>query len=43
VRAICDEVTVLDFGRNIARGSPAEILNHPAVIEAYLGETAARA
>jgi branched-chain amino acid transport system ATP-binding protein len=43
VRAICDEVTVLDFGRNIARGSPAEILNHPGVIEAYLGETAARA
>jgi branched-chain amino acid transport system ATP-binding protein len=43
VRAICDEVTVLDFGRNIARGSPVEILNHPAVIEAYLGETAAHA
>jgi branched-chain amino acid transport system ATP-binding protein len=43
VRAICDEVTVLDFGRNIARGSPVEILNHPAVIEAYLGETIADA
>jgi branched-chain amino acid transport system ATP-binding protein len=43
VRAICDEVTVLDFGRNIAHGSPAEILSHPAVIEAYLGETAAHA
>jgi branched-chain amino acid transport system ATP-binding protein len=41
VRAICDEVTVLDFGRNIARGAPAEILNHPAVVEAYLGETVA--
>jgi branched-chain amino acid transport system ATP-binding protein len=39
VRAVCDEVTVLDFGRNIARGSPREILNHPAVVEAYLGET----
>jgi branched-chain amino acid transport system ATP-binding protein len=39
VRAICDEVTVLDFGRTIARGAPVEILNHPAVVEAYLGET----
>jgi len=38
VRAICQDVTVLDFGRNIARGAPAEILNHPAVVEAYLGE-----
>ena len=43
VRAVCDEVTVLDFGRNIARGKAVEILNHPAVIEAYLGETAAHA
>ena len=43
VRAICDEVTVLDFGRNIAHGSPVEILNHPGVIEAYLGETTAHA
>ncbi len=41
IRAICDEVTVLDFGRNIARGTPVEILNHPAVVEAYLGETVA--
>jgi branched-chain amino acid transport system ATP-binding protein len=41
IRAVCDEVTVLDFGRNIARGAPAEILNHPAVVEAYLGETVA--
>jgi branched-chain amino acid transport system ATP-binding protein len=39
VRAVCHEVTVLDFGRNIARGSPNAILNHPAVVEAYLGET----
>jgi branched-chain amino acid transport system ATP-binding protein len=38
VRAICDEVTVLDFGKTIAQGKPVDILNHPAVIEAYLGE-----
>lgn len=43
VSAICDGVTVLDFGRTIARGAPADILNHPAVVEAYLGEVAAHA
>jgi branched-chain amino acid transport system ATP-binding protein len=43
VRAICDEITVLDFGRKIAFGRPIEILNHPAVVEAYLGEVPADA
>jgi branched-chain amino acid transport system ATP-binding protein len=43
VRAICGEVTVLDFGRNIARGAPGDILNHPAVVEAYLGEASVHA
>jgi len=37
VASICEEVTVLDFGRTIARGTPGEILHHPAVVEAYLG------
>jgi ATP-binding cassette subfamily F protein uup len=39
VAAIADEVTVLDEGRVIARGTPAEIRNDPRVVDAYLGAT----
>ena len=41
VLSVCDRVVVLDFGREIARGTTAEVRSNPKVVEAYLGGAAA--
>ena len=37
VMSVSDRVHVLDFGRKIAEGTPDEVRNDPAVVQAYLG------
>ena len=37
LRTICDEMIALELGGIIAQGTPDEVLEHPAVIESYLG------
>src|SRR5205823_9359754 len=39
VLSTCQRVVVLDFGKVIATGTPEQIRNNPAVIDAYLGTT----
>lgn len=38
VSGICEEITVLNFGKELAHGETSSVLNNPEVITAYLGE-----
>lgn len=40
IMEVCDRIVVLNFGSKIAEGTPEEIRNNQAVIDAYLGEAA---
>jgi branched-chain amino acid transport system ATP-binding protein len=40
VTSVCDRMVVLDFGKVIATGSPPEVRQNPAVLDAYLGREA---
>ena len=38
VSGICEEITVLEFGKTLAQGETKEVLSRPEVVKAYLGE-----
>ncbi len=39
IMQLCDRIQVLDYGRTLAEGTPAEVRANPLVIEAYLGSS----
>jgi branched-chain amino acid transport system ATP-binding protein len=40
IMTLCNHISVIDFGKEIAQGNPEEIQNNPEVIKAYLGDGA---
>jgi branched-chain amino acid transport system ATP-binding protein len=41
VRSLCDRVVVMDAGSKVVEGLPDEVLAHPDVVRAYLGDSGA--
>jgi ABC-type branched-subunit amino acid transport system ATPase component len=39
---LCDRLVVIDFGRYVCDGTPAQVRDDPAAIAAYLGTEAAK-